>query len=97
MTAQLAFFDTEPSLPPGFRYAPDLITAGEESELVVHLRELPLKEFEFHGYRGKRRTASFGWHYDFAREALDRVDDMPAFLRDLRVRAAAFADRKSVV
>jgi alkylated DNA repair dioxygenase AlkB len=91
MTAQLAFFDAQPSLPPGFRYAPDLIPADAESELVAQLRELPLKEFEFHGYRGKRRTASFGWHYDFGREALDRVDDMPAFLRALRVRAAAFA------
>jgi alkylated DNA repair dioxygenase AlkB len=91
MTAQLAFFDTRPSLPAGFRYAPDLITPGEETELVAQLRELPLKEFEFHGYRGKRRTTSFGWHYDFDREALDRVDDMPAFLRALRVRAAAFA------
>ena len=91
MPSQLALFDAEPALPPGFRYAPDLLSAQEESELVVHLRELPLKEFEFHGYRGKRRTASFGWRYDFDRQTLDRVDDMPGFLRALRVRAAAFA------
>ena len=91
MPAQLALFDAEPSLPVGFRYAPDLVSADEESELAARLRELPLREFEFHGYRGKRRTASFGWHYDFSREALDRVDDMPAFLRALRVRAATFA------
>ena len=91
MPSQLALFDARPSLPPGFRYAPALLTADEEAELVPHLRELPLEEFEFHGYRGKRRTASFGWHYDFSREALDRVDDMPPFLRTLRVRAAAFA------
>jgi alkylated DNA repair dioxygenase AlkB len=91
MTAQLALFDAQPSLPAGFRYAPELLSADEESELVMHLRELTLKEFEFHGYRGKRRTASFGWHYDFNRETLDRVDDMPPFLRALRVRAAAFA------
>jgi Alkylated DNA repair protein len=91
MPSQLALFDPEPSLPTGFRYAPDLLAAHEEAELVMHLSELPLKEFEFHGYRGKRRTASFGWRYDFDREALDRVDDMPAFLRALRVRAAGFA------
>jgi alkylated DNA repair dioxygenase AlkB len=91
MTAQLALFDAESALPSGFRYAPALVSASEESELVARVRELPLKEFEFHGYRGKRRVASFGWHYDFAREALDRVDDMPPFLRALRERAAAFA------
>jgi alkylated DNA repair dioxygenase AlkB len=91
MTPQLALFDAEPVLPGGFRYAADLLAASEESELVARLSELPLKEFEFHGYRGKRRVASFGWHYDFAREALDRVDDMPPFLRALRERAAAFA------
>jgi alkylated DNA repair dioxygenase AlkB len=91
MSSQLALFDAQPSLPAGFRYAPELLSTSEESELVARLGELPLKEFEFHGYRGKRRTASFGWHYDFAREALDRVDDMPLFLRALRERAAAFA------
>jgi alkylated DNA repair dioxygenase AlkB len=91
MTSQLALFDAEPALPAGFRYTPALLSTSEESELVAHLRALPLKEFEFHGYLGKRRVASFGWHYDFAREALDRVDDMPAFLRALRERAAAFA------
>ena len=91
MPPQLSFFDAQPSLPRGFRYAPDLLSPGEEPEFVAHLRELPLKEFEFHGYSGKRRTASFGWHYDFGREALERVDDMPAVLRALRVRAATFA------
>jgi alkylated DNA repair dioxygenase AlkB len=91
MPSLLALFDAQPSLPAGFRYASDLVSASEEAELVAHIGELPLKEFEFHGYRGKRRTASFGWHYDFNREALDRVDDMPLFLRALRERAAAFA------
>ena len=89
MTSQLPLFDAQPALPPGFRYAPDVVPRDEEAVLVARLGELPLKEFEFHGYRGKRRTASFGWHYDFGREALDRVDDMPLFLRVLRERAAA--------
>jgi hypothetical protein len=59
MTSQLALFDAEPALPAGFRYAPALLSAAEESELVAQVRELPLKEFEFHGYRGRRRVASF--------------------------------------
>jgi len=26
----------------------------------MHMRELPFREFEFHGYTGKRRVVSFG-------------------------------------
>lgn len=91
MTSQLALFGADPSLPDGFRYTPELIDRAAETELVERVRDLPFKEFEFHGYRGKRRTVSFGWHYDFAGEALHRVDDMPPFLRQLRAQAATFA------
>jgi alkylated DNA repair dioxygenase AlkB len=55
------------------------------------LAELPFKEFEFQGYRGKRRVVSFGWQYDFTHARLQRVEDMPEFLLPLRDRAAAFA------
>ena len=78
-------------LPEGFRYATDVIDAAAEHELVARIAELPLREFEFHGYTGKRRVVSFGWRYDFAARRLDRVDDMPDFLRALRERAASFA------
>jgi hypothetical protein len=43
MTAQLAFFDAQSALPPGFRYAPDLISPDEEAELVARLREPPVE------------------------------------------------------
>ena len=80
---------TEP--PEGFRYQEEILPPDEESELIRHIRELPLKEFEFHGYVGKRRTLSYGWHYDFGAEKLQSTDEIPAFLRKLRERAAAFA------
>ncbi len=51
--------------PEGFRYQADLLPIDEEREMIERIRELPLKEFEFHGYVGKRRTISYGWHYDF--------------------------------
>jgi hypothetical protein len=46
---------------------------------------------EFHGYLGKRRTASFGWHYDFAAASLDRAEPIPEFLLPLRAKAPDFA------
>ena len=78
-------------LPDGFRYLPDVLPVEAESELLDCMRELPFKEFDFHGYRGKRRVVSYGWRYDFDAEALHRVDDMPPFLRALRGTAAGFA------
>ena len=77
--------------PEGFLYQAEVLPPDEEQELVAHIQRLPLKEFEFHGYVGKRRTLSFGWHYDFGSEMLQPTDEIPAFLHRLRERAAAFA------
>ena len=80
------------ALPPeGFRYEEELLLPEEESELVRRIKTLPLKEFEFHGYTGKRRVVSFGWHYDFGSFSLNRVEDIPDFLKPLRIKAAIFA------
>jgi alkylated DNA repair dioxygenase AlkB len=78
-------------LPEGFRYQGDLITATDEATLLERVRELPFREFEFHGYQGKRRVVSFGWRYDFSGRQLRKTDDMPDFLYALRAPAAAFA------
>lgn len=80
-----------PPPPEGFRYVEDLILPEEESELIRQIEKLPLKEFEFHGYTGKRRVVSFGWHYDFGAFSLNRVEDIPDFLKPLQAKAAAFA------
>ena len=77
--------------PDAFRYAPELITPEEEVELLARIGELPFREFEFHGYKGKRRVASFGWHYDYSARELRQADDMPAFLLELRRSASQFA------
>jgi len=78
-------------LPQGFRYRPDLIGPEDEAALLARVRGLPFREFEFHGYTGKRRVVSFGWHYDFSARHLRQADDIPEFLLALRVHAAAFA------
>jgi alkylated DNA repair dioxygenase AlkB len=88
---QTDLFEPAPNLPEGFRYRNDLISAEEECGLVEGLTGLPFAPFEFHGYLGKRRVVSFGWHYDFSKEAIRRAEDIPTFLLPLRDSAAAFA------
>jgi alkylated DNA repair dioxygenase AlkB len=85
------FGRAEERLPPGFRYQQNFISGDEEAALVQQIERLPLKEFEFQGFVGKRRVVSFGWRYDFNDRELQRADDIPPFLLPLRDRAAAFA------
>ena len=82
---------TAPKYPEGFRYLPELIVPAEEDALLARVRELPFRDFEFHGYTGKRRVVSFGWHYDFSARHLRKADDIPEYLLGLRTVAAAFA------
>ena len=77
----------------GFSYRPELLDHAEEEALLSHVRNLPFREFEFHGYTGKRRVVSFGWKYDFSGQKLREAEEVPEFLRPLRTRAAAFAHR----
>jgi alkylated DNA repair dioxygenase AlkB len=89
--AQPDLFRASAALPEGFAYRPDFLAPAEERELVERFAGLPFKEFDFHGYLGKRRVLSFGWKYDFSARELRKADDMPAYLLPLRERAAAFA------
>lgn len=95
MSTQLALFDVPPAhetaAPDGFRYQPELLVPDEEQALVARVRALPLREFDFHGYVGRRRVVSFGWRYDFGGRQLRRADAIPDFLLALREIVAPFA------
>lgn len=80
------------NLPEGFHYQHDLVGPSTADALVENIRELPFREFEFHGYLGKRRVVSFGWHYDFSGQKLRKAEDIPDFLLELRTLAAPLAD-----
>lgn len=88
---QLSLLEQPASTPEGFLYRPDLISSEEETALLERVRGLPFKEFEFQGYRGKRRVVSFGLHYDFAHGNLEAAAEIPDFLLPLREKAACFA------
>ena len=76
----------------GFHYQPELIEPSLEDALVARVQELPFQEFEFHGYKGKRRVVSFGWKYEFSGGGqLRKADEIPEFLLELRSLAASFA------
>ena len=93
MRAIQGSFFNEPSFNEleGFSYRPEFLDQAEEETLLTHVRNLPFREFEFHGYTGKRRVVSFGWKYDFSGQKLREADAIPEFLLPLRNRAAAFA------
>ena len=76
----------------GLLYEPKFIDRTYESELLLHIQRLPFREFEFHGYFGKRRIVSYGWRYEYSgRGVLKPAEDIPEFLVDLRARAGSFA------
>jgi alkylated DNA repair dioxygenase AlkB len=82
----------EPSaLPEGFRYRKDFLSADRENELLEHMQGLAFREFEFHGFLGRRRVLFFGWRYGFGTGGLQEAEPIPDFLLKLRERAAAFA------
>jgi alkylated DNA repair dioxygenase AlkB len=87
---QLSLFESVPTLPDGFRYRPDLLGEAGERRLVAEIEHLPFKEFEFHGFSG-RRIVSFGWHYDFNEVKLRQAEPIPDFLLPIRDKAARFA------
>jgi hypothetical protein len=81
---QRSFFEQEVSQGfEGFRYQPDLLDHADEQALLVHLRALPFREFEFHGYTGKRRVVSFGWKYVFSGAKLGKAEEIPEFVLPL--------------
>jgi DNA oxidative demethylase len=78
---------------PGLAYAPDLMTAAEEAELIERLDDVSLAPFRFQNWLGKRETASFGWRYDFTDASFAPAAPIPEFLLPLRERLARFAER----
>jgi alkylated DNA repair dioxygenase AlkB len=72
--------------PDGLRYREDAVLPAEESNLIAAIAALPLREFEFRGYEGKRRVVSFGWRYDFNEYMLSEAEAVPDFLHELYAR-----------
>lgn len=78
--------------PPGFRYADAVVPPEMQDELMDRARALHFAPFDFRGFKGRRRTVSFGSRYDFTHGRVDPAEPMPDWMRPLRAVAAAFAE-----
>jgi alkylated DNA repair dioxygenase AlkB len=87
--AQLSLLPETPPIPEGLAYRPDFLDPAEEEALAARIAMLDLKPFQFHGFEGNRRTASFGYHYAFDGSGLKRTAPIPDWLLPVRAKAAA--------
>ena len=90
--AQQELFESTRRLPDGFRYEREFVSAQEEASLVAAIADLPLEEARYKDYTAKRRTVSYGYEYDFGRNALDTAPGMPDCLLPLREKVAGWLE-----
>ncbi len=76
---------------PGLSQAGAFVTPGEEQMLIASIDAAELSPFRFHGWLGKRLTASYGWRYDFDDASFAPAEAIPDWLLPLRTKAARFA------
>ena len=75
----------------GLSQADAIVTPGEEQMLIASINAAELSPFRFHGWLGRRLTASYGWRYDFDNASFAPAEAIPDWLLPLRARAARFA------
>ena len=75
----------------GLSQADEFVTPGEEQMLIGSVDAADLSPFRFHGWLGKRLTASYGWRYDFDDASFAPAEAIPDWLLPLRAKAARFA------
>jgi DNA oxidative demethylase len=80
----------EPALA-GLAQREDIVTHEEEQRLIAAIDATELAPFRYHGWLGKRLTASFGWRYDFDNASFAPAEPIPVWLLPLRAKAARFA------
>jgi alkylated DNA repair protein (DNA oxidative demethylase) len=78
----------------GLSQAGAFVTPEEEQMLIASIEAAELAPFRFHGWLGKRLTASYGWRYDFDDASFAPAEAIPDWLLPLRVKAARFACRE---
>jgi alkylated DNA repair dioxygenase AlkB len=79
-------------LPTGFSYHADFLSADDERAIVAELEGLPYREVRMHGVVARRTVLHFGWDYDYEGWRIERAEEPPPWLADLRDRAAAVAN-----
>ena len=75
----------------GLSQAGAFVTPGEEQMLIASIGAVELLPFRFHGWLGKRLTASYGWNHDFDDASFTAGEAIPEWLLPLRAKVARFA------
>lgn len=70
-------FPIDPLLPQGFSYLTNFISSEEEAALLNLISKFELHAFQFHGYEGKRKVASFGYDWSFEKRSLSKGKEIP--------------------
>jgi alkylated DNA repair protein (DNA oxidative demethylase) len=78
-------------LPDGFVYQENFITSGEEAAVLDAIGRVEFHDIVMHGVTARRRSAHYGWKYDYGSWRLHPAPEMPSFLIPLRHLAAQFA------
>ena len=94
-----SLFEVEPKVPDGFIYRPNFLSEAEEQELIREIQQIHLAPFKYYQFTGKRRTASFGWQYEFGASEITRAPEIPPYLLPVRTRAGSLfnIDPRSLV
>lgn len=79
--------------PEGLVYRPELISPGEESELLHVFQQLRFDPIVMHGQPAKRTARHYGLDYDYESRTPLPGEPMPDWLLPLRTRAAELAGR----
>jgi alkylated DNA repair dioxygenase AlkB len=74
-------------VPAGFIYHRNFVSEAEEQELIREIQKLRLTPFKYYQFTGRRRTATFGWRYEFGTSEITKAPEIPAFLLPVRIRA----------
>ena len=80
-----------PAVPAGFDYLEDFISPAEERDLLDVIEGLPFSPVVMRGAVARRRIAHFGWTYGYYARRTEPGPPLPAFLRPVRARVAAWA------
>jgi alkylated DNA repair dioxygenase AlkB len=94
-----SLFEVAPKVPDGFIYRPNFLSEAEEQELIREIQQIHLAPFKYYQFTGKRRTASFGWQYEFGTSEITTAPEIPPYLLPVRTRAGSLfnIDPRSLV
>lgn len=84
-----SLFEVAPKVPDGFIYRPNFLSEAEEQELIREIQQIHLAPFKYYQFTGKRRTASFGWQYEFGASEITTAPEIPPYLLPVRTCAGS--------